>query len=183
LAEGGAATWYNPAWWFVNGFYRVFLRVSQGASRLQEVLADRWAAFTYGAAAFERGLRHVIERSVYFDAHANAELGRAIQTKLPLANLYQIDPAKLPEQADLSYKIETALKAEPSPYDSHPSPADRFRWVRAIAGEGTAASAGDGQPVWSLFRDRSGIEQLLTRVVCDSLARRGVEFLQVEPAS
>src|SRR4029079_11659575 len=105
LAAGGAATWYNPAWWFVNGFHRVFLRISQGASRLQEVLADRWAAFTYGAAAFERGLRHVIERSVYFDAHADAALGKAIQTKIPLANLYQVEPARLPDQADLSYKI------------------------------------------------------------------------------
>jgi len=182
LAMGGAATWYNPAWWFVNGFHRVFLRISQGASRLQEVLADRWAAFTYGAAAFESGLRHVIERSVYFEAHANATLGAAIQTKMPMANLYEVDPAKLPGQADLTYKIESALNAEPSPYDSHPSPADRFRWVRAIAGGGVAASSEDGQPVWGLFRDRAGIERLLTQVVCDNLARQGVEFFPAEAA-
>jgi len=180
LAVGGAATWYNPAWWFVNGFHRVFLRISQGASRLQEVLADRWAAFTYGAAAFERGLRHVIERSVYFDAHADVVLGAAVQTKIPVANLYQVEPAKLPDQADLTHKIESALNAEPSPYDSHPSPADRFRWVRAIGGGGVATSAEDGQPVWSLFQDRAGIERLLTRLVCDSLQRQGVEFLRVE---
>ncbi|MCA9697104.1 MAG: M48 family metalloprotease, partial [Myxococcales bacterium] len=48
LAEAGAAGWYNPAWLFLNGFHRVFLRISQGASRLQEVLADRWAARSYG---------------------------------------------------------------------------------------------------------------------------------------
>src|SRR5262249_56574735 len=35
LARGGAATWYNPAWWFLRGYMRVFMRVSQGASRLQ----------------------------------------------------------------------------------------------------------------------------------------------------
>lgn len=64
LAANGAAAWYNPAWLFVNGFHRVFTRISQGASRLQEVLADRWAVFAYGAEAFERGLRHVVERSV-----------------------------------------------------------------------------------------------------------------------
>jgi Zn-dependent protease with chaperone function len=182
LVVGGAATWYNPAWWFVNGFHRVFLRISQGASRLQEVLADRWAAFTYGAAAFERGLRHVIERSVYFDAHADAALGAAVQTKMPVANLYEVDPAKLPGQPDLAKQIESALNAEPSPYDSHPSPADRFRWVRAIAGNGVAASAEDGQPVWSLFRDRAGIERLLTRIVCESLERQGVEFFRIEEA-
>ena len=53
LAEGGAASSINPAWWFVRGFHSVFLRISQGASRLQEGLADRWAAFAYGSKSFE----------------------------------------------------------------------------------------------------------------------------------
>ena len=52
LASGGAARWYNPAWLFVTGFHKLFLRVSQGASRLQEILADRWAALAYGGAEF-----------------------------------------------------------------------------------------------------------------------------------
>ena len=169
LAEGGAAAWYNPAWLFVNGFYRVFLRISQGASRLQEVLADRWAAFTYGAAAFERGLRHVIERSIYFDAHANSALGRAVQTKLALVNLYQFDPATLDGQADLTYAIEQALHREPSPYDSHPAPVDRFAWVKAVAGNG-AIPAEDEVEVWSLFKDREAVERTLTRAVCANLA-------------
>jgi Zn-dependent protease with chaperone function len=66
LATGGAAAWYNPAWLFVNGFHRVFLRISEGASRLQEVLADRWAAFAYGADAFEAGpaSRHRAQRAL-----------------------------------------------------------------------------------------------------------------------
>jgi len=59
LAERGVATWYNPAWLFLTGFNRVFLRISQGASRLQETLADRWAASAYGARYFEQGLRHL----------------------------------------------------------------------------------------------------------------------------
>src|SRR5262249_11172001 len=79
LAAAGAARWYNPAWLFVNGFHRVFLRVSQGASRLQEILADRWAVNAYGSQAFARGLRHVIERTVRFDAHANAALREVIE--------------------------------------------------------------------------------------------------------
>jgi Zn-dependent protease with chaperone function len=70
LAARGAAGWYNPAWLFLNGFYSIFLRISQGASRLQEVLADRWAALSYGAQAFEEGLRHAITQSIRFEAHA-----------------------------------------------------------------------------------------------------------------
>ena len=61
LVALGAAVW-SPAWWFVRGFYMLFLRISQGASRLQEVMADRWAAFSYGAQAFESGLRHALGR-------------------------------------------------------------------------------------------------------------------------
>lgn len=181
LAEGGAAVWYNPAWLFVKGFYRVFLRISQGASRLQEVLADRWAAFTYGAAAFERGLRHIIERSVYFDAHVNAALGRAIQKRLALVNLYEFQPAALDGQADLTYAIDQALHREPSPYDSHPSPVDRFAWVKTVAGSvESAVSAGDEAEVWSLFKDRDAVERTLTRVICVSLAPKGVVALPEE---
>src|SRR5262249_32834904 len=92
LAHGGAATWYNPAWWFLLGYQRVFLRVSQGASRLQEILADRWAAIAYGSAAFERGLTHVISRSVEFAAHANRAIDEVAATKRPLGNLYRYEP-------------------------------------------------------------------------------------------
>lgn len=169
LAEGGAAEWYNPAWLFFQGFHRVFLRISQGASRLQEVLADRWAAFTYGATAFEQGLRHVIERSVYFNAHANAALGTAVQTQLPVTNLYQFETSALAGESDLKQEIEEALRAEPSPYDSHPSPVDRFKWVHAVAGPGGELSAADQTEVWDLFENREEIERTFTRAVCGSL--------------
>ncbi len=176
LAEGGAATWYNPAWWFVNGFLRVFLRISQGASRLQEVLADRWAAFTYGPAAFERGLRHIIERSVFFDAHADAALNAAIQARVPVVNIYQFNPSELPRQADLGQDIAAALRREPSPYDSHPAPLDRFLWIRAVIGS-EEAPAEEGIAAWSLFDGRQGLERTLTRAICDNLARQGAIFL------
>jgi Zn-dependent protease with chaperone function len=179
LAAAGAATWYNPAWWFVNGFHRVFLRISQGASRLQEVLADRWAAFTYGAAAFERGLRHVIERSVFFQAHANAALRAAVQSRFPVANLYEFNPAELAGRDDLSQEIAAALHCEPSPYDSHPAPLDRFAWVQALAGSVESAPE-DGSEVWCLFQDRTGIEGTMTRAVCATLERQGVVFLKPE---
>jgi Zn-dependent protease with chaperone function len=169
LAEGGAAAWYNPAWLFFQGFYRVFLRISQGASRLQEVLADRWAAFTYGATAFEQGLRHVIERSIYFNAHANNALGRAVEAQLPVANLYQFESSALADESELKQAIEEALRAEPSPYDSHPSPVDRFKWVHAVAGAGRELSPVDQTEVWDLFENRAEIERTFTRAVCGSL--------------
>lgn len=181
LAAGGAATWYNPAWLFVNGFYHVFLRISQGASRLQEVLADRWAAFTYGGEAFERGLRHVIERSVRFDAAATAALNEVIQKKQPLPNLYAYRPSQL-DTNSISYEIEEAFRAEPSPYDSHPCPADRIRWVQAI-GSGQASPEDNAADAWSLFQDREEIERRLTRQVRENIQiNAGVSIPEEAPA-
>ena len=182
LAEGGAAAWYNPAWLFVNGFHRVFLRISQGASRLQEVLADRWAAFTYGGQAFERGLRHVIERSVHFSAFATAALNEVIQKQQPLPNLYAYSPSLL-DTASIDYQVEEAFKAEPSPYDSHPCPADRIRWVQAI-GSGQAASADDEADAWSLFQDRNEIERRLTREVRQNIQiGEGIQIPEEAPVA
>jgi Zn-dependent protease with chaperone function len=160
LAESGAAAWYNPAWLFLNGFYRVFLRISQGASRLQEILADRWAAFTYGSRAFEEGLRHVIEQSVRFDARAGATLqDMAAQ---PVSNLYQHQPASPVAEAEVEKAIREVLNRAASPYDSHPSPAERTRWVRALGARGSVQSADDASEAWTLFEERAAIEQRMT---------------------
>jgi Zn-dependent protease with chaperone function len=169
LAQHGAAAWYNPAWLFVIGFQRVFLRVSQGASRLQEVLADRWASFAYGAAAFERGLRHVVERSIRFGAHAQAALGEVIETRQPLPNLYAYRPGQEPDPNELGRQVEEAIEREPSPYDSHPSPAHRIQWIQALVTPGATTSADDDDPVWSLFGNREAVETRLTRQVKENL--------------
>ena len=169
LAKNGAANWYNPAWLFVNGFHRMFLRISQGASRLQEVLADRWAAILFGATAFEEGLRHVIDRSVRFHAHVNATIKEVVEAKQPLANLYQYRPAASDDPKKLDDAVRTQIEREPSPYDSHPRPADRFLWVHALRTP-TSRSIDDAAPVWSLFRERDAIEQRMTSVIRDAVS-------------
>jgi Zn-dependent protease with chaperone function len=174
LAASGAADRYNPAWLFVNGFHRLFLRISQGASRLQEVLADRWAAILYGAQAFEDGLRHVIDRSVRFDAHVRAILQEVVDTKRPLRNLYTYAPSAPTDAAALDVNVSNVLEREPSPYDSHPRPTDRFRWVHALGVRGERAED-DAAPVWGLFADRGAIEELMTGLVRDNVqANHGV---------
>ncbi len=185
IAAGGAAGWFNPAWWFVSGFYRVFLRISQGASRLQEILADRWAAAKYGAAAFEAGLRHVIERSIRFDAHANATLSEVVKSKAQLPNLYRHRPESSPPEADIAKALEEALSRKPSPYDSHPSPQDRFEAVRRMesAGLPPAVSVTEQDALaWSLFESREEIETSMTALVRKNvLALHGVEIPSGSP--
>ena len=164
LAAQGTATWYNPAWHFVNRFYKVFVRISHGATRLQEILADRWAAFAYGSEAFARGLTHVVRRSIEFDTHVNRTLNEVIEQKLPLANLYGYSPkpgddhAKAAEEAEGA--IADALSRSASEYDSHPPPCDRIAWVRALAVE--SPSDERETEAWTLFADRAAIEAKLT---------------------
>ncbi len=172
IARGGAAAWHNPAWLFVNGFYRVFLRISEGASRLQEVLADRWAALVYGSGAFERGLRHVIERTVRFNAHVQTTLKEVVESKKPLRNVYDFHPAAASPEKDLEEAVRASFEAPPSPYDSHPSPRDRVAWVRNLAASGSSASMDDDREAWSLFPDREAIEAAMTGVIRDNVLRQ-----------
>ena len=177
LAEGGAAAWYNPAWLFVNGFNRVFLRISEGASRLQEVLADRWAVFAYGADAFEAGLRHVIERSVRFDAHVGATLNEVVNSKAALANLYTYEPAKRAEENDITREVAEALNRRASAYDSHPAPMERFALVHALPNRSRRLEPNDDDPAWSLFTHPIELQHLMTVQACANVrANYGVDI-------
>ncbi len=164
IAQRGAAAWYNPAWLFLNGYHRLFLRISHGASRYQEALADRWATFAYGGASFEEGLRHVVVRSVEFDTHAKLTLREVVNQRKPLVNFYRYMPEQgMPALVEMETK--EALERETSPYDSHPSFASRVAWVHALATEGDPPSDGDDAEVWSLFEEREQVELRMTAVV------------------
>ena len=47
-----------------------------------------------------------------------------------------------------------AIHARPSPYDSHPSPVDRFALVNALRTDGARRSADDEQDAWCLSKTR-----------------------------
>jgi Zn-dependent protease with chaperone function len=169
LVRAGAAGWYSPSWWFVVAYERIFLRISHGASRLQEVLADRWAATAYGAEAFEAGLRHVIAAEARFDAHVQA----MINEKLPVGRLYRM----VREADGQIMSSATALRfcRSASAYDSHPPPAERVAWVRALPLDGrvTASLPADA---WSLFEEREVIERAMAELIRARAADRGVHL-------
>lgn len=169
LAQSGQATPWNPAWWFAKGFYSIFLRVSQGASRLQEILADRRAAEAYGGAAFVSGLKHVLACDIRFDQHVNDTIGKALKTRAPLTGLWTPLAEKHPDAQELS----EVLDREPSPYDSHPAPRDRIRWVEQIQGVASGSLAHD-RTAWDVFRDRAHHEREVTLFVYQRLAESGV---------
>lgn len=174
LAEGGAAGWHNPALGFVRGFEQLFLRVSQGASRLQEILADRWAIFAYGSAAFVRSEEKLTARAMRFDAHVHRTLSETIDAQRPLGNLYRFKSSEVVPEAEVERAVSEILERDAHPFDSHPSSRQRIAWAEAIDAPGTPR-ADDEEPSWSLFSDRAAIADALSDEIRETLRRRGVD--------
>lgn len=151
IAMSGHAVWWNIGFQFVRLYHFIFRRISHGATRLQEVQADRVAALTYGAAAFSEGLKHVVSRQAEFDLITEIEINNAIKAQRGLQNLYEL---KLTGEASLSEEIEKLLNSPTTEDDTHPSPADRFRYVNRITSCRETPLEGE---VWDLFADRESL--------------------------
>lgn len=163
LAQSGGAIVFNPAWHFLRLFFGLFQRITLGASRLQEVLADRFSATLYGGAVFADGLRHVVRRSVEFSAGADTFVERAREKRTAIPSLYVAPEAGAVNDADVDAAIAKAMTDAGSPYDSHPPVARRIDWVSRF--ETPAAAAALTGPAWALFPDRARIEGEMTGVV------------------
>ena len=170
LAESGGAGLHSPAWIFLAGFLRVFLRISHGATRLQEVLADRCAATAYGAAPFEQGLSLAIERAVVWPEAVQVAAILAQKHGQTVPNIFAV--ADMP--AGRTSDVNDAMHRAPSEYDSHPPPADRIAWVRALGARGAAPAADDTADAWELFDGREDLECAVTDKLRVQLALAGI---------
>lgn len=171
LAAGGQARWYNPAWLFINGYNRIFLRVTLGASRLQEILADRYAAMAFGVQNLIDGLRHIIHQSLVFDTKAQTEIQAAVEEGRDLQNLYALPPVKGEEQLAQLEEREAAVMDRPtSPYDSHPAPKDRIALLERLETSGEVE--GDGGPVWALLPERKALQAEMTGIIQANVNQR-----------
>jgi Zn-dependent protease with chaperone function len=151
MIMSGQAVWWNLAFQFLRLYHFIFRRIGHGASRLQEVMADRMAALNYGAESFEEGLRHVIRRSVEFQHMAHREIDEAVKSGRALQNLYDLS---LEKESSVEEEINTALNRQTSEDDTHPSPMVRFRLVRQVRLQGSPSATG---MVWNLFANREGL--------------------------
>ncbi|MCL2650073.1 MAG: M48 family metalloprotease [Candidatus Azobacteroides sp.] len=129
LCAAGQNVEWNVAFQFLRLYDFIFRRISHGATRLQEVLADHVAAKTYGNAAFQNGLTYVIKRDIEFNKYVRQEIEEAQDHHRPFNNLYELS-------GDLSDSIETelqmAINQETTEDDTHPSPNDRFHYIANV---------------------------------------------------
>jgi len=155
----GQANWWNIAFQFLRIYHFIFRRISHGATRLQEVLADRVAVLQYGPLAFEEGLTHVIGKSVEFHHLAVKEIEDSVAVQRALQNLYEL---RLEQNSDLQQQIEESLNSETSEDDTHPCPNDRIRLTRRITGANESPATG---MVWDWFTNREALTNEMTSLI------------------
>lgn len=159
MIEGGQAVWWNVAFQFLRLYHFLFRRISHGATRLQEVLADRVAARRYSPQAFEEGLTHIIRREIEFEDIAYWEITNANKARRAVQNLYEL---KAMEEQKTEEKIKAAINRPTSEDDTHPSPAERFRLARRVTCNNELAPAG---MVWDLFTNRAAVTDEMSSLI------------------
>lgn len=163
MAQSGQAVWWNIAFQFLRVYHFLFRRISSGATRLQEVLADRVAVHLYGAKAFKEGLSHVVRRGVEFDHLASREIDEAVSVQRALQNLYE-----LPEAPDddvvktIEAKVSKSINRQTTEDDTHPSPVRRFSLASRIHSRNEPPAAG---AVWELFTNKEGLTSEMSALI------------------
>jgi Zn-dependent protease with chaperone function len=163
LGKARIAVWWNLAFQFLRLYDLLFRRISHGATRLQEVLADRVAIQRYGIEAFRNGLTHVIRRSILFKKLAGDEIEQAVGQRRLLSNLYALTaPSDSTAMTELERQVARELQATTTEDNTHPSPKDRFRLGERL--HSSTVYQADGY-VWELFQDPAGITAEMTSLV------------------
>ncbi len=162
MALSGTATVYNIAFQFLRVYHFIFRRITHGATRLQEILADRVAVHQYGADAFREGLSHVIRRDIEFNHVADKEITAALNSNRALQNLYEMTEQNEAIKKDLEQMYNENIARPTTEDDTHPSPQDRFKWASQIKSRETAPISG---MVWDLFPNREALTNEMNQLL------------------
>lgn len=144
-------------------YFYIFFPVTRGATQIQEMMADRFAARSYGSVNFANGLKHVVWRGMVFEIQLKREEQEARRLKRRLQNLYTLPDL----DAELGQKVisvfHQVMSRRPSLYDSHPSPEQRIQLADALKVE--KSFPGDSEAVWKLFSNSEGLQMEMTGVI------------------
>jgi Zn-dependent protease with chaperone function len=163
MIKSGQNTFWNLGFHFLRLYHRIFTRISHGAGRLQEALADRRAAYHFGAQAFEEGLSHVVRRQIEFKQLVDKEVRAAVESNRALVNLYELSSTEGKDKSgSIEEAFDKAINRQTSDTDTHPSPAERFRLARRVVSKEESAATG---LVWDLFADRDKLTHEMSSLV------------------
>lgn len=162
MVNSGTNTYHNLAFHFLRLYHFIFRRITHGASRLQEVLADHVAVHNYGSAAFADGLSHVVRQSVVFEKLAESEISGALWAKRAQKNLYDLAPSDETSASEIENLVKEQFQRPTTEDDTHPAPSDRIRLAQKITGQTKPDLPGE---VWQLFADREKFTAEMNRIV------------------
>jgi TolA-binding protein/Zn-dependent protease with chaperone function len=180
----GKIRWWHLAVHFLRFYYVLFNRITFGASRLQEIMADRTAVLAYGPEALEEGLTHAIRHSVEFSYWTSRRL-EAVLRKEQVAATAFVQTQERPEVAAFE-NIETAMSKlihrPTNETDTHPSPSDRFTFARRL---NVASTPSGSETVWSRFDDPHAMMVTLFGDLQDVLTEevKLIKAMQIEKIS
>lgn len=173
MIKSGQNTVWNLGFQFLRIFHRIFTRISHGAGRLQEALADRRAAYHFGAGAFEEGLSHVVRREIEFERLVDKEIRQAVESSRALQNIYELSEAQEGAQSTtIEEEFQKRINRKTSDTDTHPSPIERFRLARQVISKDVPAATG---MVWDLFAERENLTREMSSLV-DSQVRGAAQY-------
>ncbi|MEU5048160.1 M48 family metalloprotease [Streptomyces sp. NPDC021096] len=149
-------------------YARVCLRATHGAGRAQELAADRTAARIAGRDATASALRETAALDAAHDFYMSryATMGVPAGLLPPPGEVFGglrrllAAPGRQENLAELRGEPPAG---ETSPYDTHPSPADRVRLIEALPDDGRAAAP--ARPALALLRDADRVLRELESAV------------------
>jgi Zn-dependent protease with chaperone function len=165
LAVHGQASRINPVWLFLSLFHRVFQRITLGASRLQEIQADRYAATGYGTDDFVGGLTHTVRQGLIFEERVTREVRRARRFgRRGVPNLYTCSSPEFdPAEDEFRIKMGEVMNRPTSPYDSHPAMRERIELVQQLGVTGEVE--GSQESVWDLLLNAEALQEEMSAAV------------------
>jgi len=178
VTQNETTDWWNIAFQFLRVYHFLFRRISFGASRLQEVLADGVAVRTYGSDVFEQGLTHVVRRSVQSDQLAARAVNEGARKKRQLKGFCeQLEHPAVDDLLEAEEEVIELLKRSSSEDDTHPTPVERFALARRIPVQNPTA---DDALVWDLFEDRERLMREMNNWVAEAVQAQVTGWVSVQ---
>ncbi|MEU7132032.1 M48 family metallopeptidase [Streptomyces sp. NPDC046261] len=162
-------------------YARFFLRATHGAARAQELAADRAAARIAGRDATASALRETAALDAAHDFYMSryATMGVPAGLLPPHGEVFgglRRLLAAPGRQENLAELRADPPAGETSPYDTHPSPADRIRLIEALPDDGRATAP--ARPALTLLREADRVLRELESAVLtpEALALERVDW-------
>lgn len=149
LKSEGMATWTNPAWLFVFGYHFLFWYITLGATRWQEVLADRLAILSYGSHDFIASMNHIERQEYKFNLQLSQEFRAAVKEKRAVQNVYTLPALEPKWEKEITLRMQHGQRNTTQAFDSHPAIPDRIQMAQAMNAPETVEN--NAAPVWDLL--------------------------------